>query len=201
MLTAILAGFILGGSLIIAIGAQNAFVLRQGLLRQHVFPLVLFCAVSDAALILLGVAGFGEAIKAAPSLLKAVTWGGAAFLFWYGFTAFRRAMTPNALETGQGDGLPLRAALAQGVAFTWLNPHVYLDTVVLVGGISTTFGDNRWWYAFGAATASFAWFFALGYGARLLIPVFQRPIAWKMLDILIGCVMWGLAVKVLTTPL
>jgi L-lysine exporter family protein LysE/ArgO len=201
MLTAILAGFILGGSLIIAIGAQNAFVLRQGLLRQHVFPLVLFCAVSDAALILLGVAGFGEAIKAAPSLLKAVTWGGAAFLFWYGSTAFRRAMTPNALETGQGAGLPLRAALAQGAAFTWLNPHVYLDTVVLVGGISTTFGDNRWWYAFGAATASFAWFFALGYGARLLIPVFQKPVAWKMLDILIGCVMWGLAVKVLVTPL
>jgi L-lysine exporter family protein LysE/ArgO len=201
MLTAVLAGFFLGGSLIIAIGAQNAFVLRQGLLRQHVLPLVLFCAASDAALILLGVAGFGEAIKAAPSLLKAVTWGGATFLFWYGFTAFRRAMSTNALETGQGAGLSLRAALAQCVAFTWLNPHVYLDTVVLVGGISTTFGDNRWWYALGAVTASFAWFFALGYGARLLIPVFQRPIAWKMLDILIGCVMWGLAVKVLVTPL
>jgi L-lysine exporter family protein LysE/ArgO len=201
MLTAILAGFFLGGSLIIAIGAQNAFVLRQGLLRQHVFPLVLFCAASDAALILLGVAGFGEAIKAAPSLLKAVTWGGAAFLFWYGFTAFRRAMSTNALETGQGAGMSLKAALAQGAAFTWLNPHVYLDTVVLVGGISTTFGDNRWWYALGAATASFAWFFALGYGARLLIPVFQRPTAWRVLDILIGCVMWGLAVKVLVTPL
>jgi L-lysine exporter family protein LysE/ArgO len=201
MFTAIIAGFFLGGSLIIAIGAQNAFVLRQGLLRQHVLPLVLFCAASDAALILLGVAGFGEAIKAAPSLLKAVTWGGAAFLFWYGFTAFRRAMSTNALETGQGAGLSLKAALAQGAAFTWLNPHVYLDTVVLVGGISTTFGDNRWWYAFGAATASFAWFFALGYGARLLIPVFQRPTAWRVLDILIGCVMWGLAVKVLMTPL
>jgi L-lysine exporter family protein LysE/ArgO len=201
MFTAIIAGFFLGGSLIIAIGAQNAFVLRQGLLRQHVLPLVLFCAASDAALILLGVAGFGEAIKAAPSLLQAVTWGGAAFLFWYGFTAFRRAMSTNALETGQGAGLSLQAVLAQGAAFTWLNPHVYLDTVVLVGGISTTFGDNRWWYAFGAATASFAWFFALGYGARLLIPVFQRPTAWRVLDILIGCVMWGLAVKVLMTPL
>jgi L-lysine exporter family protein LysE/ArgO len=201
MLTAVLAGFFLGGSLIIAIGAQNAFVLRQGLLRQHVFSLVLFCAVSDAALILLGVAGFGEAIKAAPSLLKAVTWGGAAFLFWYGFTAFRRAMSTNALDTGHGAGMSLKAALAQGAAFTWLNPHVYLDTVVLVGGISTTFGDNRWWYALGAATASFAWFFALGYGARLLIPVFRKPVAWKALDILIGCVMWGLAVKVLMTPL
>jgi L-lysine exporter family protein LysE/ArgO len=201
MLTAILAGFVLGGSLIIAIGAQNAFILRQGLLKQHVFPLVLFCAVSDATLILLGVAGFGEAIKAAPALLKAVTWGGAAFLFWYGFTAFRRAMQANQLETGQGGGVALSAALAQAAAFTWLNPHVYLDTVVLVGGISTTFGDNRWWYALGAATASFAWFFSLGYGARLLTPVFQKPTAWKVLDIVIGCVMWLLAVKVLTTPL
>jgi L-lysine exporter family protein LysE/ArgO len=201
MLTAILAGFFLGGSLIIAIGAQNAFVLRQGLLLRHVFPVVLFCAVSDATLILLGVAGFGEAIKAAPSLLKAVTWGGAAFLFWYGFTAFRRAMAPNTLETGQGAELSLSAALAQCAAFTWLNPHVYLDTVVLVGGISTTFDDNRWWYAFGAATSSFVWFFALGYGARLLTPVFRKPGAWKALDILIGCVMWGLALKVLTTPL
>ncbi len=201
MFTAILAGFFLGGSLIIAIGAQNAFILRQGLLLQNVLPLVLFCAVSDATLILLGVAGFGEAIKAAPFLLKAVTWGGAVFLFWYGFTAFRRAMSMNALETGQGGGLSLRAALAQCAAFTWLNPHVYLDTVVLVGGISTTFGDNRWWYALGGVTASFVWFFALGYGARLLTPVFRNPIAWKTLDVLIGCVMWGLALKVLTTPL
>ncbi len=201
MLTAVLAGFVLGGSLIIAIGAQNAFVLRQGLLRQHVLPLALFCAASDAALILLGVAGFGEAIKAAPSLLKAVTWGGAAFLFWYGFIAFRRAMTTNALETGQGGGLSLNAALAQCTAFTWLNPHVYLDTVVLVGGISTTFGDNRWWYALGGVTASFAWFFSLGYGARLLIPVFRKPGAWKALDIAIGSVMCALAVKVLVTPL
>jgi L-lysine exporter family protein LysE/ArgO len=201
MFAALISGFVLGGSLIIAIGAQNAFVLRQGLLRQHVLPLVLFCAVSDAALILAGVAGFGEAIKAAPRLLQIVQYGGAAFLVWYGFTAFRRAMQSKALQTGQGAGMPLSAALAQCAAFTWLNPHVYLDTVVLVGGISTTFGDNRWWYATGAATASFAWFFALGYGARLLIPVFQRPIAWKMLDILIGCVMWGLAAKVLMTPL
>jgi L-lysine exporter family protein LysE/ArgO len=201
MLTAVLAGFFLGGSLIIAIGAQNAFVLRQGLLQRHVFPVVFFCAVSDATLILLGVAGFGEAIKAAPALLQAVTWGGAAFLFWYGFTAFRRALGKNALETGQGGDLTLSAALAQCAAFTWLNPHVYLDTVVLVGGISTTFGDNRWWYALGAATASFAWFFALGYGAQLLIPVFRKPVAWTVLDIVIGCVMWALALKVLTTPL
>jgi L-lysine exporter family protein LysE/ArgO len=201
MLTAVLAGFLLGGSLIIAIGAQNAFVLRQGLLKQHVLPLVLFCAVSDAALILAGVAGFGEAIKAAPALLKAVTWGGAAFLVWYGYTAFRRAMQASVLEAGQGGGMPLSKALAQCAAFTWLNPHVYLDTVVLVGGLSTTFGENRWSYALGAATASFVWFFALGYGARLLTPVFRKPSAWKALDIGIGCVMWALAAKILSTPL
>jgi L-lysine exporter family protein LysE/ArgO len=201
MLAALAAGFVLGGSLIIAIGAQNAFILRQGLLQQHVFLLVLFCAVSDATLILAGVAGFGEAIKAAPSLLKLVQWGGGAFLFWYGFTAFRRAFQANTLETGQGSGMPLKAALTQCAAFTWLNPHVYLDTVVLVGGISTTFGDNRWWYALGAVAASFCWFFALGYGARLLTPVFQKPAAWKALDIGIGCVMWLLAVKILTTSL
>jgi L-lysine exporter family protein LysE/ArgO len=198
LLGALLAGFFLGGSLIIAIGAQNAFVLRQGLHKQHVFALALFCAVSDATLILLGVAGFGEAIKAAPTLLKAVTWGGAVFLLWYGFTAFRRAMQANALQTGQGGGLLLRAAIAQCAAFTWLNPHVYLDTVVLVGGISTTFGDNRWWYALGAVAASFIWFFALAYGARLLTPVFQNPAAWKVLDLGIGCVMVMLAIKLLS---
>jgi L-lysine exporter family protein LysE/ArgO len=201
MLAAILAGFLLGGSLIIAIGAQNAFVLRQGLLKQHVLPVAAFCAVSDATLILLGVAGFGEAIKAAPTLLKAVQWGGAAFLVWYGFAAFRRAMRPGSLEAAFGGGLTLKAAIAQCAAFTWLNPHVYLDTVILVGGLSTTFGENRWWYAFGAAAASFVWFFSLGYGARLLIPMFRKPMAWKMLDIGIGCVMWLLAAKILTTPL
>jgi L-lysine exporter family protein LysE/ArgO len=201
LLSALLAGFFLGGSLIIAIGAQNAFVLRQGLLQQHVFALALFCAASDAFLILLGVAGFGEAIRTAPALLKVVTWGGAAFLLWYGFTAFRRALNANALETGQGGGLSLQAALAQCAAFTWFNPHVYLDTVVLVGGISTTFGDNRWWYALGAVTASFVWFFALAYGARLLTPVFQKPVAWKVLDIGIGCVMWLLTAKLLSSSL
>jgi L-lysine exporter family protein LysE/ArgO len=198
---ALLAGFFLGGSLIIAIGAQNAFVLRQGLLKQNVFAIALLCAASDATLILLGVAGFGEAIKAAPALLKVVTWGGAAFLLWYGFTAFRRALQAHTLETGQGGGLSLRAALAQCAAFTWLNPHVYLDTVVLVGGISTTFGDNRWWYAAGAAIASFVWFFALAYGARLLTPLFQKAAAWKALDVGIGCVMWLLAAKLMATSL
>ncbi len=201
MLTAAAAGFVLGGSLIIAIGAQNAYVLRQGLIPRFVLPIVLFCAVSDATLILLGVAGFGEAIKAVPWLLKLVQYGGAAFLVWYGLTAFRRALGSDALQAA-GEGAPtLKAALAQCAAFTWLNPHVYLDTVILVGGLSAAFGSNRWWYAAGAVTASFAWFFALGYGARLLSPVFAKPRAWQVLDIGIGCVMWLLAVKILMTPL
>lgn len=198
---AILSGFVLGGSLIIAIGAQNAFLLRQGLLQRHVLPLSLFCAVSDALLILAGVAGFGEAIKAVPTLLEAVRWGGAAFLVWYAVVAFRRALKPGALLARQGEGMPLKAALLQCAAFTWLNPHVYLDTVVLVGGISATFGPDRWWYAAGAATASFVWFFALGYGARLLTPVFSRPVAWRVLDIGIGLVMAAIALKLAATPL
>ncbi len=201
MLTAIVAGFLLGGSLIIAIGAQNAFVLRQGLLKRHVFPLALFCAVSDAALILAGVAGFGQAIKAAPTLLEVVRWGGAGFLAWYAVTAFRRALSASAMEAAGSADLTLRAALLQCAAFTWLNPHVYLDTVVLVGGISTTFGENRWWYALGAASASFVWFFALAYGARLLTPLFRKPTAWRVLDTGIGCVMALLAVKILTAEL
>jgi L-lysine exporter family protein LysE/ArgO len=201
MLQALTSGFFLGGSLIIAIGAQNAFVLRQGLLKSHVLAIVTFCAISDATLIMLGVAGFGEAIKAAPSLLKAVTWGGALFLLWYGFLAFKRAFVTSKLDVEASASLSLRAALAQCAAFTWGNPHVYLDTVVLVGGLSTVFGDNRWWYALGASIASFVWFFGLGFGARLLTPIFAKPMAWKLLDTGIGCVMWLLAFKLIATPL
>jgi L-lysine exporter family protein LysE/ArgO len=201
MLTAVFSGFLLGGSLIIAIGAQNAFILRQGLLKQHVLPLTLFCAASDALLILAGVAGFGEAIKAAPDLLKVVTWGGALFLFWYGFSAFRRALRASIMEKAEGKDVSLSSALAQCAAFTWLNPHVYLDTVVLVGGISTSFGGDRWWYALGAAVASFVWFLGLGYGARFLTPFFAKPVAWRVLDTGIGLVMWALAAKLLLTPL
>ena len=201
MLTALVAGFVLGGSLIIAIGAQNAFVLRQGLLKRHVFPLALFCAASDATLILAGVAGFGQAIKSAPTLLEVVRWGGGAFLVWYGYVAFRRAFAPSGMEAAAANDLSLREALLQCAAFTWLNPHVYLDTVVLVGGISTTFGEHRWWYALGAAGASFTWFFALAYGARLLTPLFRKPAAWRTLDIGIGCVMLLIAAKILTSEL
>lgn len=188
--SAAVSGFFLGASLILAIGAQNAFILRQGLLRQHVFVLCLICAASDALLIAAGVAGLGTLIATSPRLIMAVTVGGALFLFAYAFMAFRRAMHPEALLAAKKGEGSLKAAIAACLAFTFLNPHVYLDTVVLLGSLSASFeGAARFAYGAGAAIASFVWFFGLGYGARLLQPVFARPAAWRVLDILIGVVM------------
>jgi L-lysine exporter family protein LysE/ArgO len=190
MIPASINGFFLGASLIIAIGAQNAFILRQGLLRQHVFILCLICALADALLIALGVAGLGTLISGSPNLIAVATWGGALFLFVYAIIAFRRALHPVAMETrGSGEG-DLKTAIATCLAFTFLNPHVYLDTVVLLGSLSSAYaGQARVAYGAGAMLASFTWFFALGYGARLLQPVFEKPAAWRILDFLIGCVM------------
>ncbi len=189
-------GFFLGGGLIVAIGAQNAYVLRQGLLKNHVFWISLFCALSDALLIALGVAGFGALVSSSPTLLKAVAIFGALFLFWYGITAFRRALHPHALEAAAAERPTIRQALVTIAAFTFLNPHVYLDTVVLVGGYSAQYPDpGRLIFGAGAAAASFVWFFSLGYGARLLEPLFRKPMAWRVLDTIIGIVMWLLAFK------
>ena len=193
---AVVAGFGLGFSLILAIGAQNAFVLRQGLRRAHVLAVVLTCAVSDAILIAAGVAGFGALALAVPGLEVAMRYGGAAFLIWYGARALRAAWRGGAaLEAGAGTG-SLRGALLTCLALTWLNPHVYLDTVVLLGSISAQY-DDRLGFALGAMTASFVFFFALGYGARALAPVFARPNAWRWLDALVGAVMWAIAGKLL----
>lgn len=190
VLSAALSGFLLGASLIIAIGAQNAFILRQGLLRQHVFVLCLICALSDALLIALGVAGLGTLLAQSPTLISVVTAGGALFLFGYAAIAFRRAMKPEVLQAAKSGEARLWPAVAACLAFTFLNPHVYLDTVVLLGGLSAAYeGQARLAYGLGAATASFVWFFGLGYGARLLEPVFARPAAWRVLDLLIGAVM------------
>ncbi len=190
LVSAAVSGFLLGASLILAIGAQNAFILRQGLLRQHVVLLCLICALSDALLIAAGVAGLGTLIATSPRLIMAVTVGGALFLFAYAFMAFRRAMHPEALLAAKKGEGSLKAAIAACLAFTFLNPHVYLDTVVLLGSLSASFeGAARFAYGAGAAIASFVWFFGLGYGARLLQPVFARPAAWRVLDILIGVVM------------
>jgi L-lysine exporter family protein LysE/ArgO len=189
-------GFLLGLSLILAIGAQNAFVLRQGLLRQHVLAVCLVCALSDAVLIAAGVVGFGALLERLPGLPRAMAWSGAAFLFWYGAARFRAALRPDALRAAEEEAPSFRAAIATALAFTWFNPHVYLDTVVLLGGIAVGFaGAARAAFAAGAMAASFLFFFGLGYGARLLAPLFARPRAWRVLDIGVGATMWALAAK------
>jgi L-lysine exporter family protein LysE/ArgO len=189
------SGFFLGLSLIVAIGAQNAFVLRQGLRREHVLAVCLTCALSDAILIAGGIAGMGWLAREVPWLAPAMTWAGAAFLFVCGALSLRRALVPGALAAaGQGGG-SLRAALLACLALTWLNPHVWLDTVVLLGSVAARFPGDAAAFGIGAATASFAFFFALGYGARALAPVFARPAAWRVLDVGVGLVMWTIAAK------
>jgi L-lysine exporter family protein LysE/ArgO len=199
LLQASLSGFFLGASLIIAIGAQNAFILRQGLLRQHVFVLCLICALSDALLIAAGVAGLGTLIAQSPMLIAVVTAGGGLFLLAYAAIAFRRALIPHALKAAdRGEG-NLKAAVIACLAFTFLNPHVYLDTVLLLGSLSARYeGAARLAYGAGAVLASFVWFFSLGYGARLLQPIFARPAAWRVLDAVIGLVMVAIGLSLLS---
>jgi L-lysine exporter family protein LysE/ArgO len=189
MLFGFAMGFALGLSLIVAIGAQNAFILRQGILRQHVFVLCLICAVSDAVLIAIGVAGVGAIISNSPNLLMAIRLGGAAFLLWYAFVAIRRAIYPEGLEANAEAGADLKTAIGTCLAFTFLNPHVYVDTVLLVGASAPHEGNARSAYALGAMLASFVWFFALGFGARLLEPIFKNPRAWQILDTMIAVIM------------
>lgn len=196
-LLAALAGLGLGLSLIVAIGAQNAFVLRQGLRVEHVGAVVAVCAASDAVLIGAGVLGAGALLLAHPDLLVVVCFAGAAFLLVYGATAARRATRPAEALAADASGARsgLVATVLTCLALTWLNPHVYLDTVVLLGSLSATHDGYRWWFAAGAATGSVAWFAALGFGARLLRPVFARPAAWRVLDVLIAVVMTTLGIS------
>lgn len=192
----LLAGFLSGAALIIAIGAQNSFVLRQGIRREHVLPIVLVCAGADALLIGSGIAGLGGLIAAAPALLVLARYGGAAFLLAYALAAARRALRPQRLSVEAGAGVSLGAAMSACLAFTFLNPHVYLDTVILLGALASQRGaQGRWVFGAGAVAASFTWFFALGFGARLLGPLFSRAGAWRVLDALIAALMgWmGLA--------
>ena len=195
-MTTALAGFSLGLSLILAIGAQNAFVLRQGLMGRHVGAVCLTCAASDAVLIAAGVAGFGWLVEAAPWVEPVFRWGGVAFLAAYGAMAFRSAWRGgSALRAAEGAGAGLGATVATCLALTWLNPHVYLDTVVLLGSVAASQEGSRLAFGAGAVTASFAFFFALGYGARALRPVFARPNAWRALDAGVGIVMWAIAAR------
>ncbi|MEL6452721.1 MAG: LysE/ArgO family amino acid transporter [Pseudomonadota bacterium] len=191
-------GFFLGLSLILAIGAQNAFVLRQGLRRAHVFWVCLTCAVSDAVLIVAGVAGFAALAEAVPWFEPVMRYGGAAFLLWYGWQNARSAWRGGSvMDTSGGEVQSLRAALLTVLALTWLNPHVYLDTLVLLGSISSQYPD-RVLFGAGAVLASFTFFFTLGYGARLLTPLFSNPRAWRILDGVIALTMWAIALKLLT---
>lgn len=200
MFIAATAGFFLGLSLIVAIGAQNAFVLRQGLRGSHVFAICLTCAASDAALIAVGVGGLGKAIAALPWLTPLMRYGGAAFLTYYGLRSLRAAWTGNAaLETRGEPEESLSAALLTCLALTWLNPHVYLDTVVLLGSISTQYPGEGLAFGAGATTASFLFFFSLGFGARYLRPLFARPAAWRVLDAAIAVIMGTIAFNLVWT--
>ena len=206
LLPAALAGVGLGLSLIVAIGAQNLFVLRQGIRREYVLAVALVCAISDALLIAIGVSGLGVILEAVPWLIGAVRWAGAAFLLVYAALAARRAIRPggetlDADAAGNGTATATRgewsAVFFSALALTWLNPHVYLDTVFLLGSIAATHGEDRWWFAAGAMTASFVWFFTLAFGARALGRWLRAPRAWRILDGIIAVVMTAIAVSLI----
>lgn len=192
----VLAGLVTGLSLIVAIGAQNAYVLRQGLVREHVGLVVAICAVSDAVLIVAGVAGIGTVVERAPTALTVVRWLGVAFLGWYGVSSLLRARRSESLHAAAERTGSRGSAIARATALTWLNPHVYLDTVLLLGSVANHEGPSgRWWFALGACVASLLWFAGLGYGARLASRILARPRAWQVLDVGIGVVMLVIALK------
>ncbi len=199
MTSSLLAGLLTGLSLIVAIGAQNAFVLRQGLTRRHVGVVVALCALSDVVLIGAGVAGIGTIVERAPVALDVARWLGVAFLGWYGVASLLRARRADALHAAGADGGSRRTAVLTAAALTWLNPHVYLDTVLLLGSIANQHGtDGRWWFAIGASVGSALWFTGLGYGARRASRLLSNPRAWRVLDVLIGLTMLAIAAKVAT---
>ena len=193
MLASYLTGLLTGLSLIVAIGAQNAYVLRQGLRREHVGEVVAICAVSDLLLIAAGTLGIGTLVRYVPWLLVALTWGGVAYLLWFALRSFRSARHPAALSSGDGAGR--RSVVATALALTYLNPHVYLDTVVMLGTLATQQDAGRWVFAAGAGTGSVAWFTALGFGARALSKPLGRPRTWQVVDVLVGITMLVVAVR------
>lgn len=198
-MTPVLFGFVAGLSLIVAIGAQNAFVLRQGIRNEHVLPVVILCAVSDLVLIVAGVAGVGALVTAHPQLMTIARYGGAAFLLGYGLLAARRALQPTVMTPGDAGSARLPAVLLTCLTLTFLNPHVYLDTVVLLGTLASQQGDGRWRFGAGAAAASTVWFFGLGFGARRLAGLFAKPVTWRILDGVIALTMIALSVSLALT--
>ncbi|MFZ1568724.1 MAG: LysE/ArgO family amino acid transporter [Thiolinea sp.] len=194
--TALAKGFGMGAGLIIAIGSQNAFVLSSALRNQHVFIVAALCIVIDAALIIAGVWGLGTLIQQFPALLKLATWGGALFLFIYGLLAFRRALHPSQLTATSVTAPSMQAAVLTTLALSLLNPHVYLDTVILLGSIGGQLPDNQpAWFALGASLASLTWFTLLAWGGRRLAPWFAKPMSWRILDTVVGVTMWSIALS------
>ena len=191
---ALISGFLAGLSLIIAIGAQNAFVIKQGLLRSHVTLVVAVCSLADAFLIVVGIGGLGSVIQSHPQVLEYVRWFGVAYLTWFGIKSIRSAFTKESFTIGATEENSTIKVLLTVLTFTFLNPHVYLDTVILLGSIANQFSDQRWIFALGASAASFAWFSTIGYGARAASKYMSRPIFWKILDSLIAIVMFTIAI-------
>ncbi len=198
---ALLAGFFTGLSLIIAIGAQNAYVLRMGLARQHVALIVAICAISDIVLILLGVAGIGSVIRSAPGALQVLRWVGVAYLSLFALRSFWRALHLEVLRPSEEKKGSTKVVISTTLAFTFLNPHVYLDTVLLLGSIGNQYGHGRWLFALGASMSSIAWFCGLGYGARVSSRLMSRPSTWRALECSIGVIMLLIALKLTLNPL
>jgi len=197
MTSPLLVGFVASFTLIAAIGAQNAFVLRQGIRREHVLPVVALCTVSDLVLIAAGIAGVGALINAHPGAVTVAKFGGALFLFGYGALAARRAFRPSSLTPSEAAPARLLDVLLTAAALTFLNPHVYLDTVVLLGALANEHRDGRWLFGVGAVTASAVWFVSLGLGARKLSGLFASPLTWRVLDAAIAVMMTGLGAAML----
>lgn len=189
---AFLPGFFAGLSLIVAIGAQNAFVIRQGLTRQHVFVVVAICALCDAALIALGIAGLGAIIQGLPWLLEIIRWFGVVYLSWFGIKSIRSAFKSQVMDASGVQTTSLSKVIAAVLGFTLLNPHVYLDTVILLGSISNQFAD-KWAFGFGAMSASAVWFSSIGFGAKAASRFMSKPIFWRVLDSIIAVIMFSIA--------
>jgi len=198
MITPFIQGFGTGGGLIVAIGAQNAFVLSQGVRRNHHFIIALICIVCDAVFISAGVAGFGTAVSTNPTLSQWVAWGGAGFLFFYGLGSLRSALRGGSMDTSDRAVRTLRAAIITTLAVTLLNPHFYLDTVILLGSVSSQFhGESRLYFWVGAVSASTLWFISLSLGGQMLAPLFKKQISWQILDSVVCATMWAIAVSLI----
>jgi len=193
-MVALISGFLASLSLIIAIGAQNAYVIRQGLLRSHVTLVVLFCSLADAFFIILGVGGLGSFVQSQPKALEYIRWFGVAYLTWFGVKSVRAALSTQSFTVATSERQSSGKVLLSLITFTFLNPHVYLDTVILLGSIANQFTDQRWYFALGASTASVTWFTTIGYGARAASKFMTKPIFWKVLDSVIAVIMFTIAI-------